>query len=677
MITMKINNAENTQNTGQMAWRTCFSSISYYGYKLDILKSGAQKYLRRREEDKMLWCLGEIYLFHVFAKTQNQRKCARGIVTNIINRLIIMMDEELLFAEWNIYLICRSLLEKFEKSNRSDFMSLIKVCKILVRSELLRLNSDIRGYFDRGMRHWGVKKPAIKIKEIKTKQDYFSVGNGIHKEIMRLRKEGDDEKCLLYMANFMVYFEKGDPNCFYWVFKLIRKSEEGVSGGRRFNRRDCEYIIWEYLLKKSEGNNYLKKCLNYKLKEYYVKTRGERAMWLTASIMLVMKKDELDWDPRKMYYDIDVDESSIHKIFKNRKKMVIDDYAIDMHCSLGRKMGKNKLDFVHEGSLVVNENQEYFVKEWRDMYNGGKIQSFKKAAERKVAAATAKKTKNRKIAHKKGDGPSKSTIRREKEKRINTLKKKPVFAMLEEKLDFIDQSEFDEKKMRICLLTTCGNKAMCFEYGGFIWKEGRQTMNYNRDYICVDNCKLAFGLKPIIMTRILSNFTLKRVDKTNKSWQNNWHKVSSPSKIVYCRMRKVGDGEELIKNKEMVKNDRGTLTELVKIAIFRGIFRVSDFNLKNVLIDGADLVSVDEGDIGKRVGIIGGRNTWLVREINKNKGLVAEVLADIHSNKEGKLEGIKREMKKYVFTEELMTEVEKNWGMLEKDLQLEGIMIND
>ena len=40
-----------------MRWRTCFSSISYYGYKVDIVKSGIQKYLRRREYDKMLWCV--------------------------------------------------------------------------------------------------------------------------------------------------------------------------------------------------------------------------------------------------------------------------------------------------------------------------------------------------------------------------------------------------------------------------------------------------------------------------------------------------------------------------------------------------------------------------------------------------------------------------------------------
>ena len=35
-----------------ISYRTCFSSISDFGYKLDILKSGIQKYLRRRELDK-------------------------------------------------------------------------------------------------------------------------------------------------------------------------------------------------------------------------------------------------------------------------------------------------------------------------------------------------------------------------------------------------------------------------------------------------------------------------------------------------------------------------------------------------------------------------------------------------------------------------------------------------
>ena len=40
----------------QMKYRACFSSISQNGYKLDILKSGMQKYLRRKQFDDMVWC---------------------------------------------------------------------------------------------------------------------------------------------------------------------------------------------------------------------------------------------------------------------------------------------------------------------------------------------------------------------------------------------------------------------------------------------------------------------------------------------------------------------------------------------------------------------------------------------------------------------------------------------
>jgi predicted metal-binding protein len=660
-----------TKNTGQMAWRTCFSSISYYGYKLDILKSAAQKYLRRREETKMLWCVGEIYLFHVFARTQQEKRCARGIITNLLNRIIIMMDEELLFAEWDKYLICRSLLEQFEKSKREDFISLIKVCRILCRSKLLRLNSDIRGYFDRGMRHWGVPKPKQEIKSLEEQSNNgfgFMKGGGCGgnptlKKVNQLRKSGDNESVLLDMANFIYYFDKRDPNCLYWAFKISYRREKGA---RRFKRTDCEYIIWEYLFQKSKGNEYLMKYLQYKLEEYFVKNRGERFIWLTASVMAVMYKDNMDWNPEKLGFDIDVTEADIRKVFEGREKLEIDDYAIDMHCSLGRKMGKNKVDFIKEGSVVVDEDKEYFVQEWRDMYNGGKIRSFEKQQKKKA---------QKKKAPKKNEVPA-AAIRAQKERRIKKMRGKPDFNALEASLEFIDQSKFDQDKIQLCLATTCGNKAMCFEYGGFIWKEGRETMNYNRDYICVDNCKLIFGLKPINMSRILSNFTIQKVNKAEKYWKDNWRKVVSEKRVVYCRMEKVGNSEELMKKKEILKTMEGTLAELLKIAIFRGIFRVSDFNLKNVLVDGANLVSIDEGEIGKRVGIIGGRNKWLVAEFNKHTGLLMSVLADINSNKVEKLEFIKKEMRSFLFSEDLIQEVEKNWRNVEKDLKEEGICID-
>ena len=40
----------------KIAFRTCFSSISYYGHKLDKLKSGVQKYLRRSAYPSTFTC---------------------------------------------------------------------------------------------------------------------------------------------------------------------------------------------------------------------------------------------------------------------------------------------------------------------------------------------------------------------------------------------------------------------------------------------------------------------------------------------------------------------------------------------------------------------------------------------------------------------------------------------
>ena len=233
------------------------------------------------------------------------------------------------------------------------------------------------------------------------------------------------------------------------------------------NAMTGEYIIWEYLFQLSKGNEYLLMYLQYKLEEYFVKTRGERLIWLTASVMAVMHKDNMDWNPEKLTFDIDVTEADIHKVFEGREKLEIDDYAIDMHCSLGRKMGKNKVDFIKEGSVVVDEDKEYFVKEWRDMYNGGKIRSFEKQKKKKM--------KNKKIAHKKNDVQASAAVRAQKERRIRKMRGKPDFNALEASLLFMDESYFDPDKIQLCLATTCGNKAMCFEYGGIYLERGERN----------------------------------------------------------------------------------------------------------------------------------------------------------------------------------------------------------
>ena len=684
-----------TPNASKLAFRTCFSSISFNGYKLDILKSAVQKYLRRREFDKMIWCVAEIYLFQVYAKTDAEKRATKGIISNLLNRLIIMLDEEMLFVECEKYLVVRRYIEEFEKSNRGNFDYLYKICDVMCGARMIRRNSDIRGY-------WSPGKKNVK------------VDNGYE----------SDDYCFV---KFKEKFETDDPECFLWMLKIFNKGEEGDIV--RYRRKENIYMIWEYLFdrKNIKNNEVLRKCLEYRFEEFK-KKRSERFIFLSASIDIAMyrgreqKEDWFDCKKKKKFNIEDlvrehgtkfVNRELIREVYLEWKKMEIDDYAIDMHTSAGRKMGKNKIDFIASGAVVVNEDKEYFVQEWRDCYNKAKKASFtaavalrKKKDEAKLEKAKKKQAKtekklvkkqeseNEKIEpKKKKDKTEREKVRAAKYKRIKKLRGKPNFDDLEKDLEFIDGQTIDVNYIKLCSDKTCGNKVMCFEFvtaswgkPNTVWKESRKSMNYNRDYACIDGCKELFGLKKIGMKRVLSDFRIEKIDKNEKSWINNWKKVyTGDEKVVYCVMNKIshcswkvpmeiGDIKHSFQNGEC----RRHLKEFAKIGVFRGIFRCSDFNCRNVLV-GCDksylpdyFVSIDEGDIGKRLDIIGKRERWLIKALNKDKTIINEILNELTYDHTKIIMSLE-EMERYKFSRQLIEEVEKNWKNLRADLEAEGV----
>ena len=123
------------------------------------------------------------------------------------------------------------------------------------------------------------------------------------------------------------------------------------------------------------------------------------------------------------------------------------------------------------------------------------------------------------------------------------------------------------------------------------------------------------------------------------------------------------------------------MKEFTKIGVFRGIFRCSDFNCRNVLVGCeksylADyFVSIDEGDIGKRLDIIGKRESWLIKALNKDTTIINEILNEL-THDHTKIIMSLEEMERYKFGKELIDEVENNWKNLKKDLEAEGILFD-
>ena len=284
----------------------------------------------------------------------------------------------------------------------------------------------------------------------------------------------------------------------------------------------------------------LKRCLEYRLGEFHKKKRGERFIFLTASIdTALFKNAESDfnmnlekWLNEKIECQEKLEGSSpeeiIDTVYKNRVYMEMDDYVVDMHCSLGRKLGKGKKDFAIEGSLVIDEDKQFYVQEWRKRYNSEKfkpkVKKVKKGKKKKIKVENKIEIKVEKKEEKVEKKEKKEKTAREieraaKYKMIKKMRGKVNFEDLEAKLECVD--DIDINKITLCSEKTCGNKVMCFEYEGKIWKESRKSMFYNRDYCVIDECKELFGLRKIGMKRVIADFRLEKKDKTKKTWKNN------------------------------------------------------------------------------------------------------------------------------------------------------------
>ena len=177
-----------------------------------------------------------------------------------------------------------------------------------------------------------------------------------------------------------------------------------------------------------------------------------------------------------------------------------------------------------------------------------------------------------------------------------------------------------------------------------------ETMNYGKDYICVDKCKTYFDLWDMNMKRIVSDKKLVRKDPKIKTFVNN--SSFADEDAVYCMMEYFENVGDLGKNKEYLK-DEYVVKECLKIRLFDGLFRSSDNIIRNILVNrDGELLSIDEGDIyGKREKIFN-THEW-VSSKNISDKILNEVLDDILSEKDMKLRHVSEKLTEYGFKDKV------------------------
>jgi len=133
-----------------------------------------------------------------------------------------------------------------------------------------------------------------------------------------------------------------------------------------------------------------------------------------------------------------------------------------------------------KAGLIYNEN---LIISFDDLnrYNSEKFKPKAKKGKKKTKAEkkkqeTAEEKKQTVVVKAKKEKKKKTDREIERAAKYKIIKKirgKPNFNELEKNLKFREGSDIQENKIHLCTDTTCGNKVMCFEYEGKIWKESR------------------------------------------------------------------------------------------------------------------------------------------------------------------------------------------------------------
>ena len=575
-----------------------FNNSSYWGYRSNVLKSGVCKYYRREMFDKFEWCVMEMMIFGL----KNN-----GMMSNIINRMKILIFEEIVVSEIEIINRCVYLFDMID--NEKKFLSKIEImkviCDLVKKCKKCRMVSYVNNW-------WRFNS-----------KNYLNIEL---EKVLKYKKNNDSNELLMLGEWLILFIEEKNENVINVFNKMLKLSNEG----KRYNKKDGIYLYFEILEDMClKGKN--KKLFDFVLDRFNRKSMKERLMFGVWFGLMCIKNEDMNVGVDSYEFNLSMSENDvINYLFKNRGKIVINEDFVVNDWHVNKKFGLGKFGKV--GAFVENEDLSLLGK------NGLKYKEFyilkKEECDKKEEKVIEKKVI---------------------EKVVEEKKKIVIEEKVEEEFEFIDFKEFEVVKvivegvcgMKICCIIVRKNREM------YVLKEMKKSFNFGRDCLFMDSIKKEFGILDLKMKLIKSNSGLEVVDKSIKSWKNNY--CFGERSVVYCMMKFYENIGDLGKNKNILDdNDEDKLYSMLKIRLFDGLFRCSDNILRNILVlmDGS-LLSIDENDIfGKRVCVFN-KNDWCVKS-NWCKKNINRVIDDLWGeNKEEKKDKIINYLIEYGFNEKV------------------------
>lgn len=594
-----------------------FKNMSYSGYSSQVLKSGICKYYRRKIFEKFEFCVIDMMLFGP------ERK---AVMTNLFNRLRILLMEEIIFSELGPILQCIDLLDNIEsKTYEEQMQRILKFCSIVKTCKRGRIISYIRAYY----KIYGKKTINTNIELDK---------------VLKYRKPKDSNELLHYGELFIKYMDEKKENevinDVFSIYNILYNNKDNIISDSRHRRKDPVYLLFEIIEDRYFSNE---KLTTFFRKMFFRKSMIERHAFGFWYICFAWKNN-IEFNNN----NIELENTDLNNYFSNRHHMEInDDFVVkDYHVNKNHGLAK----FGNIGSKVIDEDLsllgdkgEYFRQLYIDDKNGIRPKKVKF----NLKANTINTITN--------DNIDQLPIKKKIKFKVKSKPKLEYNNYDNEKLEFIPFDNFSN--VNVLEDGVCGLKVCCIKakYNGkeYILKEMRKSFNYGKDYMLVDELKEHFGITPINMQRIKSNKYLVRKDTSKKTLVNNWKWENGET--YYCKMDVFDNIGDLGKHKNLLEED-SVFKDCLKIRLYDGLFCSSDNILRNILVNSNNqLLSIDEGDIyGKRKEIFN-KNDWFIKTENKIKAKQYSEEIINEWELESKIDMVKETLIKYDFSDKIET----------------------
>ena len=161
--------------------------------------------------------------------------------------------------------------------------------------------------------------------------------------------------------------EQGSDNVFYWIRELYEAAQ--INKVKEYNYSNLLWKILHGFIDRYREWEVIRGPISALNNFYRKMTHKEKPIYLLHAILLIVRRNEIDWKSVPSAVDIPID--NIEKMYNGHVlngKIKIDNFVADMHTRGGKRIANRLENFALEGAYVKNENVKFLNPDYRGVY---------------------------------------------------------------------------------------------------------------------------------------------------------------------------------------------------------------------------------------------------------------------------------------------------------------------